>query len=249
MTNDDNRGGGHCSELGKKGRSSTGLHAEKILDLLFDFVGGFVRHRLPTLRNAGIGSSGHQARERGEPSLIAEITRRVVGGYDIDQARIYVAGYRRAVLREAYPDLYAAVAFRSRLWIGPRRYVRFQRDARIGKQREQPRPYGSETHNRVSRRYGRNSSSLQRCKGDCPRQQGDEFEGPDRREELAQREKLLPFCASRLVRLSILELWELHGAGHSWSGGSLAGSFASEDGPNASREMLRFFLQHRLPKS
>ena len=46
--------------------------------------------------------------------------------------------------------------------------------------------------------------------------------------------------------LGVLELWELHGAGHSWSGGNPAGSFTSEHGPDASKEMLRFFLQHRL---
>jgi poly(3-hydroxybutyrate) depolymerase len=49
--------------------------------------------------------------------------------------------------------------------------------------------------------------------------------------------------------LSVLELWELHGAGHSWSGGNPAGSFTSQDGPDASKEMLGFFLQHRLSKS
>lgn len=248
MTNDDNPGGGHCSELGKKGRPSPGLHAEKILDLLFDFVGGFVRHSLSTLRNAGIGSSGHQARERGEPSLIAEITRRVVGEYGIDQARIYVAGLSaggaaRGLSRSLCCRWCACLA------CGSAHDVRFQRDARIGKQREQPRPYGSETHNRVPRRYGRNSSSLQRCKGDCPRQQETNLwaqtEG-----KISPKGKSFSHSVHRdSSGLSILELWEPPGAGHSWSGDSLAGSFASEDGPNASREMSRFFLQHRLPKS
>ncbi|MGR3541690.1 MAG: extracellular catalytic domain type 1 short-chain-length polyhydroxyalkanoate depolymerase [Hasllibacter sp.] len=50
--------------------------------------------------------------------------------------------------------------------------------------------------------------------------------------------------AYRVRHANGVELWEVEGLAHAWSGGDASGSHADPAGPDATAEMMRFFLAH-----
>jgi poly(hydroxyalkanoate) depolymerase family esterase len=205
----------------------------------------------------------HQHRGRGEPSLIAGITRAVIDHYNIDKSRVYAAGLSAggaatAVLAATYPDLYAAVGVHSGLARGAARNMPGAFSAmRSGSGGISDMPLLA-TGPEGARRFvpaiifhGDADDTVHPGNAGHVLKQFQPAAGTPLRH--ATKRGRAPgghrFSRDTYVDLdgvAVLEAWTIHGSGHAWSGGHAAGSYTDPKGPDASREMLRFFLGHRL---
>ena len=193
-------------------------------------------------------NAADQQRDRGEPALIAGITREIMQDFAVDERRVYVAGLSAggaaaATMAAVYPDLYAAVCVHSGLACGAAKDMMSAFSAMQSGGAVVPGTGGVPT----IVFHGDRDSTVNAVNGDrvIAQAKGEadlkatvtQGGGPDgaRFTKTVQTDR---------HGVAVLEQWVLHGAGHAWAGGSASGSFTDPQGVDASRQMLRFFAAH-----
>ena len=198
-------------------------------------------------------NASDQQRGGTEPSLIAGITREITHDHAIDPARIYVAGLSAggaaaAVMGHTYPDLYAAIGVHSGLACGAARdmqsaFAVMQRGGDGQIQTGQRRVVPTIVF------HGERDTTVNARNGDAVVAQA--MQGASLRTKVESGQVSGGYAYTRTVHADangriLVEKWSVQGAGHAWFGGSPAGSYTDARGPDATKEMLRFFLEHPL---
>jgi poly(hydroxyalkanoate) depolymerase family esterase len=192
-----------------------------------------------------------QRRDQGEPSLIAGITRQVMQDYSVDPKRVFVAGLSAggaaaAIMGATYSDLYAAVGIHSGLAYGaatdmPSAFAAMRQGGGAGRRAV---PGGQAVPAIIF--HGDRDTTVHPNNG---AQAVEQAIGATRTRKKVHRGQIPGGHGyTRTTHADgdreILEHWNIHGAGHAWSGGSPAGSYTDPEGPDATKEMLRFFLDN-----
>lgn len=203
-----------------------------------------------------------QRRDHGEPSIIADITRQLMREYKIDSKRVYVAGLSAggamaSVMGATYPELYAAIGIHSGLPYAvahdmPSAFAAMKsRKAKAAPHKSGIRAPAPFAHTMpVIVFHGDRDTTVHPGNGDQVLAQcvpSIDASAADTRVEKGTVPNGRAYTRTVFHNSqgkAIAEKWSVHGAGHAWSGGSSKGSYTDSQGPDAAREMLRFFYAH-----
>lgn len=222
----------------------------------------------------------HQARDAGEPALLAAVVREVGASYKVDAGRVYVAGISAGgamavILAVAYPDLFAgvgvsagleykaatslpeALAAQAKGGPDPNRQGQLAYQAMLGvkgvaRRRGVPvivfqgtldvavAPVNAE---QVIGQWAQTNDYLD---DDADNNTADAAAEARTSGSVPSGYNFTTSVYHDKSGKPLMEKWVVEGMRHAWSGGSSAGSYTDPKGPNASREMWRFFSGFKL---
>ncbi len=206
-----------------------------------------------------------QARGRGEPSILAGMTREVMAQWSVDAQRVYAAGLSAggamaAVLAATYPELFAAVGIHSGLACGAAQDLPSALAAMRGMPPSPLSAAGPAAPGAARGLalvptivfHGDRDSTVHPSNGEQvihaaagTTQQAADADQAQERGRVAGGHAYTRTLHRDAEGKAVLEHWLVHGGGHAWFGGSTAGSYADPRGPDASNEITRFLLAHR----
>jgi poly(hydroxyalkanoate) depolymerase family esterase len=204
----------------------------------------------------------------GEPAIIAGIVRQVIDEYQIDARRVYVAGLSAggamaAIMAHEYPELFAAVGIHSGLPAGAAHDVAsalalmktgaWMFAPCVVTATPTPRAvpvivlHGDADHTVNPA----NADRLIQCAVETHQLINPSSPLQTSIQTIDAADGSHAYRRTRHTAVngtSMIEQWEIYGAGHAWSGGDSAGSYTDARGPDATQAMLQFFDQHVMPE-